>query len=303
VENVFRNIGYKLGFDEIEPSIIQPSEALPRDLFSGWDERLFFKLPLVDYTSEKNLKLSEGILRPEGTLPVCRYLSEIISNGENPLPAKLMYILSCFRNESSDSLTETKLRNFNQLGVEVFGSSNNDDEIIRYANETLAKLNVKDVRFRLNDVQIFNQLTSYISEEEKQTLQCLLDSYSGRKASGVEEKLEIPFFDKDSLFFRPYMDSEKAGEVSESLGLLLKNLETSGINAVFDPTVVRGFSYYTGPVFQIDVNKNSQWISEIAGGGRYDNVLGSYLKCFGIEKKIPATGFAFGTERLLEVSK
>jgi len=68
--------------------------------------------------------------------------------------------------------------------------------------------------------------------------------------------------------------------------------------------VVRGFSYYTGPVFQIDaVSDDGTLLPEIGGGGRYDKLIGQNLRAFGVDRDVPATGFAFGTERLVNAAR
>ncbi len=75
------------------------------------------------------------------------------------------------------------------------------------------------------------------------------------------------------------------------------------ISVVFDPAVVRGWAYYTGPVFQIDVVDKDKVYLEVAGGGRYDTLIGAFAERYGLNVNMPATGFAFGTERLEELFK
>jgi histidyl-tRNA synthetase len=61
----------------------------------------------------------------------------------------------------------------------------------------------------------------------------------------------------------------------------------------FDPTLVRGMGYYTGPIFEIS---HTGYPSSIAGGGRYDNMIGRFLG-----RPVPACGFSIGFERLVEI--
>jgi histidyl-tRNA synthetase len=61
----------------------------------------------------------------------------------------------------------------------------------------------------------------------------------------------------------------------------------------FDPTLVRGMSYYTGPIFEI---RHRTAASSIAGGGRYDRMIGKLLG-----REVPATGFSIGFERVINI--
>jgi histidyl-tRNA synthetase len=77
--------------------------------------------------------------------------------------------------------------------------------------------------------------------------------------------------------------------------------EAAGIDQsryVFDPSIARGLAHYTGPVWEFEVKEGS--VGAIAGCGRYDNIIGTYL---GGDKFVPATGGSFGIERICEVLK
>jgi histidyl-tRNA synthetase len=67
-----------------------------------------------------------------------------------------------------------------------------------------------------------------------------------------------------------------------------------GKDFIFDPTLARGLDYYTSTIFELKPNSDSTALS-IGGGGRYDNLIGVFAG-----KQIPAVGFSFGMERLLE---
>ena len=70
---------------------------------------------------------------------------------------------------------------------------------------------------------------------------------------------------------------------------------------VFDPTVVRGLTYYTGPVFEASLlqsDSGGQYSMSIAGGGRYDNLVERFTG-----QKVPATGASIGIDRLVDVLK
>ena len=81
----------------------------------------------------------------------------------------------------------------------------------------------------------------------------------------------------------------------EPLRYIAENVRTGLPTASirFDPTLVRGMGYYTGPIFEIEVSGMS---SSIAGGGRYDGMIGRFSN-----KSVPACGFSLGFERIVEL--
>ncbi|MFH1916098.1 MAG: histidine--tRNA ligase [Nanoarchaeota archaeon] len=73
-------------------------------------------------------------------------------------------------------------------------------------------------------------------------------------------------------------------------------------NAIVSPSLARGLSYYTGPVFEgfLDDGEDLGISSSVCGGGRYDDMIGSYV---GDGRKIPASGISFGLEPITEALK
>ena len=63
----------------------------------------------------------------------------------------------------------------------------------------------------------------------------------------------------------------------------------------FDPSLARGLDYYTSSVFEMKLNGKPEDLS-VGGGGRYDNLIGMFAG-----KKIPAVGFSFGIDRIIEL--
>ena len=316
-ELIFRETGYSNGYQEIETPILESADKVYDLTFS--DSNVFFKFNLTDFDSSGNsVKQSDVLLRPEGTIPVCRYVArELSEKKNNVLPMSLQYSIVCYRNEPIDTLGEGKRREFNQLGAEKLGDKDKlfaDAEVMNYAYSVLRRLgiNKEDIRLRVNDITLFKQAceTTNLSEELKINFQTLIDDYSKKTAEGNIVNINLPFpkgltsaLQKEwSGFFSQYMSPEKATLADERLLNLYSISELiKDVPVLIDRSVVRGFSYYTGPVFQIDVRKNGVWRAEIGGGGRYDSLIGMYLAYLGIQKEVPATGFAFGTERLTDL--
>ncbi len=322
IEAIFRQVGYRKGYEEIETPIIERAEALPPELFACWKEQGFVKFDLKDYNQDlQEVGSTQVVLRPEGTIPVCRYLATQLANGRNGLPAKIIYSIDCYRNEPVEELNETKRRQFNQLGVENIGdgSMDADVEIIGYACEVMGLVGIdgppgNSLRIRLNNIKLFKALCdeSGFEMDRRYKMQDLLDKFSKARALGEKTGIELPtesvpveLQKKWRTFVDGYnMSLTEVSKIDEELAELTFELERCLIPVTVDLSVVRGFSYYTGPVFQIDVVKeDGSVMAEAGGGGRYDDLIGQNLKNFGIERKVPATGFAFGTERLVAASR
>ena len=88
----------------------------------------------------------------------------------------------------------------------------------------------------------------------------------------------------------------------DSLAMLVASLRKYGINAKSDLCVFRSHEYYTGLSFEIDVVSESVQYYEIAGGGRFDKLVSSFLTETDKNVIVPSTGFAFGVERLIEAA-
>jgi histidyl-tRNA synthetase len=318
VEAVFRQEGFSRGYHEIQTPILERAEALPKKLFACWKKQGFIRLTLVDYDNKsKKVGTTQAILRPEGTIPVCRWLATKLAAGQKVLPAKLIYSIDCYRNEPIDELKEGKFRQFDQLGVELMGAdyAQTDAEVIEYAFAVLRKVGVKkeDIRIRLGDINFFKKLSaqSGFNTRKQYALQERIDNFSKDRALGRDLRINLPHIEKLAPEVRKKwallldMYGPFTGDVSAidvNLNHVANELVKRNVPVCIDFSVVRGFSYYTGPVFQIDVRKDGKWVAEVAGGGRYDDLVGQNLRTFGIKSKVPATGFAFGTERLVNVS-
>jgi histidyl-tRNA synthetase len=84
-----------------------------------------------------------------------------------------------------------------------------------------------------------------------------------------------------------------AADVAEDLAGTASSLDRQGLSWQFDPTLVRGMGYYTGQVFEIT---HPGMTSSVAGGGRYDKLIGRSLG-----HDVPACGFSIGFERIVDL--
>ncbi len=320
VEAVFVQQGYERGYEELKTPVIEPATSLLKDSFNVEGYEGFFGFELLDYDEDyKQVGSTRVVLRPEGTIPVCRFLARQLLQGKQVIPIKLLYSISCYRNEPIEDVDGYKRREFSQLGVENIGDNNIDAdlEVIEYGYSVLRKLGVpKDcVRIRVSDISLFNQLCedSELTEEEKVRTQNSLDRFSKNRALGKIASPYFPFVDSlpttlqkrwEDFVFSYGQPQAYQSKLTPQLAELVLLADKIDLPLKLDMSVVRGFSYYTGSVFQFDVtDQKGNWQAEVGGGGRYDNLIGQNLKILGIDKQVPATGFAFGTERLVAASR
>ncbi|MBI2012583.1 ATP phosphoribosyltransferase regulatory subunit [Candidatus Curtissbacteria bacterium] len=100
------------------------------------------------------------------------------------------------------------------------------------------------------------------------------------------------------------LQSMKDKKPSAHLQEIFKNLQNLGVNKkeyTFDPYLARGLDYYTGAIFELKPNDDPKELS-IGSGGRYDDLIGMFVypDKGGTKKQVPAVGFSFGIDRLIE---
>ena len=241
-------------------------------------------------------------LRPEGTAGVVRaYVENKLYAPEVAKPLNVYYIESTFRYERPQA---GRQREFHQIGIESFGSSNPlaDIETIVLAHDLLAKLGVKNYELHINTlgnaqvrqdyhdalVNYFKPVREKLSEDSKRRLEKnplrILDS------KDEQDKQFLPKAPK----IVDYLDQKS----KENFDQILKILDQLKINYVIDNDLVRGLDYYTGVIFEFMVEDKSIWesASTIVGGGRYDNLVEEFDG-----PRTPAVGFGIGEERLMLV--
>lgn len=299
-----------------------------------WDKKCSFALSIGDYQSSyKDTPIfREALLVPEGTISVSRWLASQINRNLDLIkfcfPLKIFYITPCFRNEPLCKLSSTKARSFNQVGVEIIGASNcrADLETMLLIVEGIKTLGVKasDINIRIGDIRIFNSLCreSGIQTDDiiplKEALDASAEFLAGDNISQLERERIIirGILDKYNLSreLKQKWDIclggyhyELTPEESRILGYpdsvsdlnyLTSQMRQLGVSSKIDLAVVRSHEYYTAVVFEVDVQFGDQVIIELAGGGRYNKLIGKFL---GEVINIPAIGFAYGLERLCRI--
>lgn len=302
------------GYQKIETPAIEHLENLTsKD--GGENETLIFKILKRGRDLEKakaeNGELADSALRYDLTVPLSRYFAA--HSEELTMPFKSLQMGSVWR---ADAPQKGRFRQFVQCDMDVLGDASVMAEIdtintvLGILTEVCENAKLTGLTVRINDRRILTAAATYagFSEEEFSSVLIALDKNDKIGLDGVKNELKQQGFDEGAIakFIALFegVDAEiTAKKFCEKFdGLdekVLKNLETI-MNAVkgcgrivFDPTLVRGMGYYTGPIFECIVDGLS---SSIAGGGRYDHMIGKFSG-----REVPACGFSIGFERLVTV--
>ncbi len=239
----------------------------------------------------------EVTLRPEMTPTVARMVAA--KERELTFPLRWYSIPNLFRYEKPQ---RGRLREHWQLNVDLFGveSSDADAEIITIAYEIMKKFGAHDSDFviKINNRKIINSLYSKFNllENDAYRVSKIIDKKEKISTDAFKEALLEILKDRTDEFITLLSSNEKlldfiGSDSNDTVDLvnLIENLEERGIkNIIFDATLMRGFDYYTGIVFEVfDLHPDNN--RSVFGGGRYDDLL----DIFGA-RKVPAVGFGAG---------
>lgn len=303
------------GFTSIETPCVENIANLNCKA-GGENEKLIFKilkrgekLRLAEAKSEEDLV--DGGLRYDLTVPLVRYYSNHAN--ELPAPFKALQIGNVWR---ADRPQRGRYRQFMQCDIDILGEPSNlaEIELILATTTTLGKLGFRNFQIRINDRQILKAMAAYSGfvEEDYDQIFIILDKMDKIGIEGVEAELLEAGYPGECV--SKYMELFKGIEtadnaiayltdkiadvlpqgVKESFQEIIDSVEaTKGdfFDLVFDPTLVRGMSYYTGTIFEIAM---PEFGGSCGGGGRYDKMVGKF-----IGNDVPACGFSIGFERII----
>lgn len=305
----------RFGFMSIETPCVENIANLTNKQ-GGDNEKLIFKilkrgekLNLAGAAAEEDLV--DGGLRYDLTVPLVRYYSN--NAAQLPSPFKALQVGNVWR---ADRPQRGRYRQFMQCDIDILGEASNlaEIELILATTTTLGKLGFRDFEIRINDRQILKAMAAYsgFPEEAFDSVFITLDKMDKIGREGVEAELLEKGFEKESV--RKYLDLYKSLETQEDgvafLAETLKDVlepavaeglreimdsvsatRTADFKLVFDATLVRGMSYYTGTIFEIVL---PGFGGSCGGGGRYDGMVGKFTG-----QDVPACGFSIGFERIV----
>ena len=232
-------------------------------------------------------------LKPEGTAGAVRAYLENSLYAETQ-PTKLFYMTQAFRYEKPQS---GRLRQHHQFGVEFFGSSSPlaEVELITLLTSLMKELGLKGAKLHINSIgckncrKTYNEaLLNFLKKHEEQLCPTCRDRMLKNPLRVIDcKEPSCKVIIKDAPRTIQYLDDECKNHFEE-LQNLLKELQ---IPFEVDTGIVRGLDYYTKTVFEF---VNAEGIT-LCGGGRYDNLIHEFDE----KQDIPAVGFGFGIERII----
>ncbi len=316
IKTVVADTYKKYGFLQIETPVMEAIELLCSGQ-GGENEKMIFKilkrgekLDLCSPIKNENDLVDYG-MRFDLTLPLARFFAE--NKEKLPYPFKVIQIGSAWRAERNQ---KGRYRQLMQCDIDIIGSSSVtvETELIMVTSKALLNLGLKNFKVRINDRKILEALAEHCSFNPNSFghIFVILDKLDKIGVDGVEEELTKASFSTSSIkkliniIKEEKNRSDLSGiaalipnipsEIIDNLQFVIKNAvsEFENYEICFDLTLVRGMGYYTGQIFEIEV---PEYKSSVGGGGRYDNMIGTFSK----NNDIPACGFSIGFERISHI--
>ena len=304
------------GFISIETPCMEHIENLCSKQ-GGDNEKLIFKIlkrgeKLKIDEAKDEIDLVDGGLRYDLTVPLARYYSNHAN--ELPSPFKAMQIGNVWR---ADRPQRGRFRQFVQCDIDILGEPGNlaEIELILATTAMLGKMNFSNFTVNINDRNILKAMAAYsgFREEDYDEVFIILDKMDKIGKEGVAAELaELGGYTTDNVdkylglfdeisndiegirFCREKLAGFLDEKVADSMEMIISTVEATkeaDFRVKFDPTLVRGQSYYTGTIFEVTMD---EFGGSVAGGGRYDKMIGKFTG-----QDTPACGFSIGFERIV----
>ncbi|MCI0547010.1 MAG: histidine--tRNA ligase [Candidatus Rokubacteria bacterium] len=284
----------------------------------GENEKLIFKvlkrgekLDLTAAVSEADL--ADLGLRFDLTVPLARYYAH--NHATLPHPLRAVQIGPVWRAERPQ---RGRYRQFTQCDIDILGVASEiaEIELILATTEALGELGLAGLTVRINDRRVLAAMAAWcgFAAERRASVFITLDKWDKLPPSEIRRELEQAAHPASAIdrLMQLYAGAPGPVDLDAMRAALGLSGEDAGFTALtrivdtvrgesgdrftiaFDPTLVRGMGYYTGPIFEI--GSSSFAAGSIAGGGRYDDMIGAFLG-----RPVPATGFSIGFERVIEI--
>ncbi len=306
----------RYGFDEIETPAAEPIERL-RGSEGGENLAMIFEIMRRGLGAEDLAKtaspaeLSDLGLRYDLTVPLARYYAS--NHAELPPVFRAIQIGPVWRAEKPQ---KGRYRQFTQCDIDILGDASAlaEIELIVATLEALRDIGLSDATVRINDRRFLDALIAGagLGADGKAKALILIDKLDKTGLDGVIASLADAFpggpgealggtlralaeaADPTIEQFLGRVPSCEPAAVAEHRAIITAVRAVAGDASIrFDPTLVRGLGYYTGPIFEV---RHPASRGSVGGGGRYDNMIGKFLG-----EQVPATGFSLGFDRLLEI--
>ncbi len=322
----------RYGFMQIETPVMEHIENLTSKQ-GGDNEKLIFKVmkrgrDLTKALESGSDELADNGLRYDLTVPLARYYAGNKEKLPSPFPALQMGPV--FR---ADNPQKGRFRQFTQCDIDILGDDTNLAEITLIAatadmlSKIFAEVGIKGFTVHVNDRRILTAaaLKAGFSTDDVPSVFISLDKMDKIGLDGIRKELIENGYEETVVdrylsyyggntsedaaatsgksikcedFCQDFDESVLPGGVVSNLNEILESASAQSgddVTIVFDPTLVRGMGYYTGPVFEVTIDGYG---FAIAGGGRYDEMIGKFSG-----QATAAAGFSIGFERIITILK
>lgn len=318
VTSVIKDTYRSFGFTPIETPCMENIANLSNKQ-GGENEKLIFKVlkrgeKLNLETAKEEADVVDFGMRYDLTVPLSRFYANHAN--DLPTPFKALQIGSVWR---ADRPQRGRYRQFTQCDIDILGEPSNlaEIELITATTTTIGRLGFKNFEIRINERRILKAMAAYSGFEEKDydSIFITLDKMDKIGLEGVAAELGEEGYAKESIdkylelfellkdrkdvaegvaFLKDklgdFLDQEAADSLTE-IATAVNATKNAEFTLVFDPTLVRGMSYYTGTIFEIAMPELG---AACGGGGRYDKMIGKFTG-----NDVPACGFSIGFERII----
>ena len=318
VTSVIKDTYRSFGFTPIETPCMENIANLSNKQ-GGENEKLIFKVlkrgeKLNLETAKEETDVVDFGMRYDLTVPLSRFYAN--NANDLPSPFKALQIGSVWR---ADRPQRGRYRQFTQCDIDILGEPSNlaEIELITATTTTIGRLGFKNFEIRINERRILKAMAAYsgFAEDDYDSVFITLDKMDKIGVEGVAEELAKDGYAQESIdkYLGLFKLLEEKKDVAEGVTFLADTLgdfldqevvtnmteiavavnatKNAEFTLVFDPTLVRGMSYYTGTIFEISMPELG---AACGGGGRYDKMIGKFTG-----NDVPACGFSIGFERII----
>lgn len=291
VINTLKQVFELYGFEPLETPALEYEEILSGK-YGEEGDKLMYKF--------EDLGKRKVALRYDQTVPLARVVAQYGSTGSPqvlPMPFKRYQIQPVWRAENPQ---KGRFREFLQCDADIVGSSSplSDAEAIAVAAKAIEKLGFSSFKIWINDRNGLREALKLprvsIAKDRLDKVMAAIDELEKIGKEAVMSRIEeVGFTTEESSYLFREAESSKETEWTKEVRSNLKK-DGLGENVIkFSPVLARGLDYYTSTIFEIQIKGYSA--GSVCGGGRYDNLIGMFSG-----RQVPAVGFAFGFDRLIE---
>lgn len=271
VINILKDVFESYGFEPLETPALEYEEIL-LGKYGNEGDKLMYR-----FEDRGKRKVA---MRYDQTVPLARVVAQY--QNDLPFPFKRYQIQNVWRAENPQ---KGRFREFIQCDIDSVGtqSINADSEVILCVADAFERLGLKKAKILVNDRRIFEGI-------DKKAI-TIIDKINKLGEYETKQLLRTNGFDETLI------DILKNKDITPQLDEIIKHCRkyiNFNYEVTYSPLLARGLDYYTGLIMEVELEDYKA--GSLGGGGRYDNLIGMFTG-----KQIPAIGFAFGFDRIIDV--